>query len=150
MAASSRASRVLSAVAAALAPVSAPAAAPVVGFVPASLRLGSSGSCPASRFLVVARGALSFPVLASGLRGWDGAALVVSVGGRSFRCLASGLGGVGSDDFAGLVAALRALVASGDAVSLLGAPGSSGRVLGGFFCGVTVAPVAVVESFSGF
>jgi len=101
-----------------------------VGFVPASLALGRAGVVPSSRFLPCGRGVLSAVVP-------DARGVRVVVGGASFLCLFSGLGGASSASSVGLSAALVDLL--GSPVSLVGAPGSSGSVLGGFFCGVLAA-----------
>jgi hypothetical protein len=111
----------------------APVSAPPVSFLPASVSLGRAGVVPSSRFLPVASGVVS------GLS-WDsvrGAVVVSLSSGASFRCLAAGVGGVGSPDAVGLVAALRAARKSGVPVRLVGAPGASGRVASGYFCGIT-------------
>ena len=102
-------------------------------FVPASLRVGSR-VVSSSRFLPVVSGVVSS-------LSWDARrlAVVAVVGGVSLVCLASGLGGVGSPDAVALVAALRSARASGVAVDVWGAPGASGRVCPGYFCGVSAA-----------
>jgi len=124
-------------VAGAVSPVVAPA--PVASCplasgagVPASLRVGSR-VVPSSSFLPVVSGVVSS-------LSWDArrSAVVAVVGGRSLLCLASGLGGVGAPAAVALVAALRVARASGVVVDVWGAPGSSGRVCPGYFCGVSV------------
>lgn len=114
-----------------LAPVAVPPS--FSGFVPSSLRVGSR-VVSSSRFLPVVSGVVSS-------LSWDSrrGAVVAVVGGVSLACLASGLGGAGSSDAVALVAALREARRSGVAVSVWGAPGSSGRVCPGYFCGVTAA-----------
>ena len=99
--------------------------------VPALLRVGSR-VVPSSSFLPVGSGVVSS-------LSWDARrlAVVAVVGGRSLVCLASGLGGVGSSAAVALVAALRVARASGAVVDVWGAPGSSGRVCPGYFCGVS-------------
>jgi hypothetical protein len=132
---------VLGAVSPAVRPVPA-APAPVCPLasgagVPASLSVSGrlvSSSC----FLPVGRGPV---VLPAGSLSWDAVrgAVVLSVPGVGvLRCLCSGLGGVGSPAAVALVAALRVAVASGAPVSLWGAPGASGRVCPGYFCGVSL------------
>jgi hypothetical protein len=100
--------------------------------VPALLRVGSR-VVPSSSFLPVVSGVVSS-------LSWDARrlAVVAVVGGRSLVCLASGLGGVGSPAAVALVAALRVARASGAVVDVWGAPGSSGRVCPGYFCGVSL------------
>jgi len=105
------------------------AAVPFAGFVPAGLALGRSGWVPAARFLTVARGAVSGVEVSS-------SSVSCHVGGVRLVCLAAGLGGAAGLD--SLVAALQAAEASGVLVRAVGAPNASGRVLGGFFCGITM------------
>jgi len=125
-------------VAGAVSPVAAPVCPLASGAgVPASLSV-SGRSVSSSRFLPVGRGPV---VLPAGSLSWDAVrgAVVVSVPGVGvLRCLCSGLGGVGSPAAVALVAALRVAVASGVPVSLWGAPGASGRVCPGYFCGVSL------------
>jgi hypothetical protein len=121
-------------VAGAVSPVAAPVCPLASGAgVPASLRVGSR-VVPSSSFLPVCSGVVSS-------LSWDARrlAVVAVVGGRSLVCLASGLGGVGSPAAVALVAALRVARASGAVVDVWGAPGSSGRVCPGYFCGVSAA-----------
>ena len=107
-----------------------PAAPAPVGFVPASVSVGGR-LVPSSCFLPVVSGVVS-------ALSWDAArgAVVAVVGGRRLLCLASALGGTGSADSVALVAALRAARRGGSVVQVWGAPGASGRVASGYFCGV--------------
>jgi len=117
-----------------LAPVVVPPVAPAfVGFVPAALRVGGR-VVSSSRFLPVVSGVVSS-------LSWDAGrgAVVAVVGGHRLLCLSSGLGGVGSPDAVALVAALRVARSSGAPVQVWGAPGSSGCVCPGYFCGVSAA-----------
>ena len=100
-----------------------------VGFVPASVSLGAR-LVPSSRFLPVGSGVVS-------ALSWDAArgAVVAVVGGRRLVCLVAALGGAGSADSVALVAALRAARRGGWEVQVWGAPGVSGRVASGYFCG---------------
>ena len=114
-------------------PVSGPVAPLSVAggsFRPAAVLVGPR-FVPSGAFLPVVSGVVSS-------LSWDLArsAVVAVVGGRSFVCLASALGGVGAPDAVALVAALRVARRSGVPVSLLGAPGTSGRVCPGYFCAV--------------
>ena len=117
-------------------PVSGPVAPLSVAdgsFRPASVRVGSR-VVPSGWFRPVVSGVVSS-------LSWDLAhsAVVAVVGGRSFVCLASALGGVGAPDAVALVAALRVARRSGAPVWLLGAPGATGYVCPGYFCGVVSA-----------
>jgi hypothetical protein len=114
------------------------ASAPVfVPFAPASLSLGRAGSVPASRFVPVASGVVSFVGWCPRRRGL----LVSLASGASFCCLVSGLpGGFGGPAAVALAASLRSARASGVVVSVLGAPGSRGSVCPGYFCGLAVPP----------
>lgn len=115
-------------------------ARPVVAFVPYApvlLSNGRGGSCVWDTFLPVASGVVSS-------LGWDASSrsfLVSLSGGRSFSCRS---GRFPSDESCSLLAgSLRSALRSGASVTLVGAPGPSGRVLPGFFCGLVAADRAV-------
>ena len=117
--------------------VAVPAPAAVVssslraGFVPSAARVGAA-VVPSSAFLLAGRGVVtSF--------GWDAersAVWVALSGGPRLLCLCSAIGGVGSPGAVALATAVRSAFASGREVSLVGAPGRSGLVCRGYFCGV--------------
>lgn len=105
------------------------------GFLPASLSLGSAGVVSSSAFREVASGV----VLPVGSVSVEGGSLWVRAPKFSARCLLSGLGGAGSADAVALERALLACCGTGLGCTFFGAPGASGRVAYGFFCGVASA-----------
>jgi len=107
-------------------------------FVPSSFSFGGvSGS--SSSFLPVASGVVLVSASWSGPRDARGSLVVRSECGASFVCRFAGLPASARSP---LASAVRAAVASGSPVSLLGCPGRSGRVCGGFFCGLSEFAVA--------
>lgn len=63
--------------------------------------------------------------------------LIVVIDGMSYRCLWSALGGKDSNYARHLTDAVRLARLSGHTITLFGAPGKSGKVLGGYFCAIT-------------
>lgn len=107
-------------------------------FVPSSLVVGRLVR-EASSFSRVAHGVVTSVSRVRGNVPGSFSAVVVGLdSGASFRCLASGLGGSDSASWDSLCAALLSCREARAHVSLVGAPGASGSVCRGFFCGVEV------------
>lgn len=114
-------------------------------FVPSSFSFGGVSGL-ASSFLPVASGVVLVSASWSGPRDARGSLVVRSECGSSFVCRFAGLP---ESARPALASAVRAAVASGSPVSLLGCPGRSGRVCAGFFCGLSEsvsAPAVAVEA----
>jgi len=106
-------------------------------FVPSSLVVGRLVR-EASSFSRVAHGVVTSVSRVRGNVPGSFSAVVVGLdSGASFRCLASGLGGSDSASWDSLCAALLSCREARAHVSLVGAPGASGSVCRGFFCGVS-------------
>jgi len=98
--------------------------------VPSSFSFGGV-SCPAARFRSLGRFVL-VRASWSGPRDASGSLVVFSECGARFECRFAGLP---AEYRSGVASAVRAAVADGEVVELLGAPGRRG-VCPGFFCGL--------------
>jgi hypothetical protein len=100
-----------------------------VGFVPSYVKLGRAGIVGHDRFVPVAEGVVADVYS-------DGRAITANIGGKRFVCLWEALGGPATENAQCMTAALRNAARGYKTFTAVGAPGSSGRVLAGYFCGI--------------